>query len=461
MAIRNRIIASICCVMLALQLQAQEQIDFWTLFDSLGSDGQWQYEFAQSSGWNFHPGDDAKHPVSAGGTSTAAYDTAGSLVRAKNLVNCYPGEEADIIFFENVNDIHSCSATSKPAGSVSDAPWMPKESLTIHAVFGSRELAQQWVQDSLITAIRAVDNAQRDRVNYVTIPYCTPEGSGTRITFITAATQEGDCIIRVANRTYGVHVTPEMTIQEIVNKVTEWHFGSGWVDIDNGDGSVTFSFWTTTEDAVTFDDNGTGITVSVSPDTKNSTLRYYYKEKDASHWEEPSQWTSNITLYSTYKGMFGYLKEQLPDAQVFLFIPTYYNLDFSDQTLRNADGTFNAEAVQRLEIMQKWQHLKEFWHEICEACGIEILDIESRCGIRLDNIENYYYSNDVHPKPAGYSQWAKTLLELLQEMELLQTPSLNGKDQMEGKTYSIDGKQLRETPRSGLFIKDRTKIYKM
>ncbi len=461
MAIRNRIIAAICCGLLALQLQAQDQVDFWTLFDSFGSDGQWQYEFAQSAGWNYHPGNDPMHPVSAGGTSTMAHDTAGSLVRAQNLVNYYRDEEVDVIFFENVNDIHACTAQSKPAGSIHDAPWMPKESLTIHPLFDSYESAQRWAQDSLITAIKAVESTQRERVNTLLIPYSTPEGSGMRMTFLTTATQEGNCIIRVADKSYGVHVTPEMSIQEIIDKVTEWQFGAGWVDIDNGDGSVTFSFWTTTEETVAFDDNGTGITVSVSPAAQSSTLIYYYKQNDASHWEERSQWTSNISLYSTYKGLFGYLKEQLPDAQVFLFIPTYYYLDFSDQSLRNADGTFNAEAVQKLEVMQKWQHLKEFWLEVCEACGIEILDIESRCGIRLDNVENYYYSNNVHPKPAGYSQWVSTLLELLQEMEILQVANPNDREPEEGKAYSIDGRTLKETPRSGLYIKERFKIYKM
>ena len=465
MAIRNKS-ALILCLLWVLTgnlLLAQEAempaMHYWTIFDSFGASGQWQSYYSGLTGWHYHTGNDEQlHPISYGGTSSSAREELGSLVRAQNLVNHHGDEPVDVIFFENVNDIHSCTANAKPYGSIEDKPWMPKERLKLHALFTSRAEAQQWATDSLMSVLADIEPDMRERCNTIALPYCTGEGSGTRISFLSTATEEGDLTITVSGKAYGVHVTTQMSIQQIVDKVTEWHFGPGWEDCDNGDGSVTFSFWTETQDQVTFDANDTGVTAQLTPDTRSTSLLYFFRGEPDTEWTVQECWTTAISLYSAYKGMFAYLKEALPQSKIFLFLPSYYYLDFSDETLRKADGTLDEEAIGNLQIMKQWQHLKEFWYEVCEACQIQILDIENTCGITTENVAQYYHSNDVHPNDDGYKCWAEALKKLME-----QTFSLEGKtpEELNQKIYDIGGYELHEEPESGLYIKARKRVYKM
>lgn len=144
-------------------------------------------------------------------------------------------------------------------------------------------------------------------------------------------------------------------------------------------------------------------------------LHAFYRGTDGSQWENPAYWTTFITLYSTYKGMFGYLQENFPEARIALVIPTYHQPHFDDPSLHNDDGTWNAEAYYSTTLQLQWKHLKEFWHEICPALGIEIINLESAAAIKLDDLERYYYPNDVHPRQEGYDLWADVLYQLLIE----------------------------------------------
>ena len=388
---------------------------FWTLWDSFGASNSWQPRFAELTGWQFlaEENNDKRHPVSKGGTNTSAGDSQGSLERAQNLAALKGKHPIDVILFENVNDIHFCTDKRKPSGSLDDRPWMQQGRLTAHRCLDSRKQAETFIADSIEYVLKGIATEKRIDRNILEFPYLDSSNEGTRIEITSTAKQDGVFYIMVGNQKFGITVDTTMTRQDIVDKIVEWHYGSGWVDYDNGDGSVTLSFWTNTDMTIGFEANETGVEALITQDVQTKVLRLFFTGSGTDQWEDSRCWTSSISLYSTYKGLFGFLREEFPAARICLVIPTYHKADLEDLALRNTDGSWNEEAYLATHVQLQWKQLKAFWHEICPTLGIEIIDLEDASGIRLENLSQFYNANDVHPNLSGYDLWAETLSKLL------------------------------------------------
>ena len=61
----------------------------------------------------------------------------------------------------------------------------------------------------------------------------------------------------------------------------------------------------------------------------------------------------------------------------------------------------------------RYRALIEIQKEVCNLFGIEYIDLNQKGSINLDNAEQYYYSNNVHPKIIGYEKWGEDIFRII------------------------------------------------
>ena len=403
-----------CCVSDEPTEPAENSIKgktFWTIFDSLGQN-TWQYKFVLLTGslFNDELNTISSKPITQGGTPTSANMANGTLGRTRNLVSYKDQYPIDIVFIENVNDMMYVDDNANISGSIDDEAWMMGDKMIGYARnFTSWQEAGDYANANLTSLLSNVSADKRKKGAILSFPYTNNDQNGYKIKILSKATTSGNASVIRDGLKYSFAVTPQTGIQDIINMIVQYSYGAGWNVIDNGDNSVTIYYYTNTTSTISFDNGGTGIQSEVAKSGSGGEYCKYFIGHTVDEWYDTSKWVGSISLWSMYKGLIEYLKTNLPTTSLYWFIPSYYNVDFNDSSIKNADGTFSLEKYQETTIYKRWQALKNCQIEVSEYYKIPIMDIDSLSGINLFNLSQYYNSNDVHPKEEGYEKWANAL----------------------------------------------------
>ena len=388
---------------------------FWTIFDSLGASNQWQNTFVKLSGAKFYSSLNApsNKPISWGGSNTGPTGSDCTLARAKNLVSYKDTYPIDYVFIENINDMQFVS-NAAITGDISDKPWMQGENIVGHEIFESSSEANSYVTEHFQEVLSSIPSEKRKKGAYIAFPYKSGSQNAYMIKVISKATSNGTAYVIRDSQKFGIEVTTDMSIQDIIDAMENYPYGSGWSDVDNGDGSITIGYYTDTSSVITFDANGTGIQTEVTKTSNTGQIVRYFRGNTQSEWEDTENWSTSITLWSMYKGVLEYLKENLPNTLIYWFIPTRYGvpLDGSASYVKS-DGTFDIDKYKQTDSYKNYKALTDCQKEVCEYYDIPVIDIEKNCNINLFNLSTFYTTNNVHPKQEGYDRWALTLYNIL------------------------------------------------
>lgn len=385
----------------------------WTLWDSLGHD-TWQSKFVNLSGCNYYANLNTKidKPLSWGGSNSEPSNDSGTQARALNLVSYKDTYPIDIILIENINDRNILNGK----GSINDTPFMRTQVITYSdVVFNSYEEANNYLNSNKLSVVSSIPVEKRKRGTIIKIPYTSgSEIRGSKIKFNSTPTSEGDITLTWAGRAYSIHVTPSMSIQDIVNSVIQYSFGSGVSDIDNGDGSVSIFYYTTTSNRVTFDDGGTGVSATITDTTGSGTISLLFNSDNVDDWSNIDKWVKGCSLYSIYKGLIEYLKSNLPTAIIYFVTPFSVGVDFNSNEYKYADGTWSTDKFKQSSTYIKQKELYDVQKEVAEYYGVQVLDLVANGGMDITNIETFFHSNNVHPKSIGYDRYAETIYKLIE-----------------------------------------------
>ena len=383
----------------------------WTVWDSLG-ENKWQPTFAGITGCIFDATKNTSNvkPISKGGTMSLPYLDDGTQMRAINLVSYKETYPIDVVILENIND----KSWLSHSGQISDQPFMREQRIHVDTGATSRDAAISYAESNLASILQNTAFASRKKGTVITFGYTS--GStvcGSKITFTGQASTEGDIIVGWGTANFSVHVTTGMSVQQIAAALTQYSFGSGVTDTDNGDGSVTITYYTGTDKRVSFNANGTGVTATVADSVGQGVYPIYFYGYTASEWENTAKWSDEITLYSVYKGLIEYLVSELPEAAIYWSMPWNVNIDFTDSTYKNADGTWSEDKFKDQPNNEDTVSLYTLQKTVCEYYNIPYFDLYRLGGMNIINAETYFYTNNPHPKDAGYQLWAEKMAKMI------------------------------------------------
>lgn len=384
---------------------------FWTIFDSLGHN-TWQQHFVDISGAVFYSDLNVKpdKPISWGGSDSYPSSDDSTQPRAVNLVSYKDDYPIDYVFIENINDRGNGNL-----GTINDIPFMRTQKLvyTQAGNLTSYNEAYSYLQNHKSDIIASVSGKMIGTI--ISIPY---QGGnlirGSKVKFLTRPSTEGDITINI-NGLHSVHVTPSMTIQNIVDEFIKYSYGAGWTDIDNGDGSISIFFYTETSVRATFDGGTTGVTAEVTDTTGGGYANIYYvgESADAKNWNNTDNWVNGVSLCSIYKGLIEYLQTEIPQAKLYWVAPFAESIDFSSDIYKKSNGTWSQDKFRNSDTYKSHRKLYDAQKSVCEYYNIPFLDLGSLSGMSILNIETFFNTNNVHPKSVGYDRYAETILGML------------------------------------------------
>ena len=387
----------------------------WTLWDSLG-ENTWQSYFSDLSGANFLSNLNVSNvrPISQGGTTSMPDIDTGTQARARNLVYYKNTHQIDIVFIENINDRN---VPVSQRGTIEDKPFMRSQKITYNSdkTLTSYDEAVTYWNNNFDKIVESIDSSKRLTGSMIAIPYTSGNltDRGSKFTIKSIASKEGDITINLNGRR-SVHVTPSMTIDEIVDAFKIYSWGSGWKFIKLSNNSFSVVYYISTSVRGTFDGADTGVTADVVDTGANSEKIFYFTSKNISTWSNKENWSDSISLYSAYKGLIEYLRAELPNAMLYFVMPFSVNVNFNDtSSLKNEDGTWSQDKFVNSGIYKTMAGVNDVQKEVCNYYGIQYLDLVKYGGIGINNIENFFYSNNVHPKIEGYKKYSEMIYKLL------------------------------------------------
>lgn len=405
----------------------------YVLGDSLSADtsskGSWHQKFCELTGAILDP-DLNRGWFSIGGTATIGTHTeqnACCQMRAKRLVEHYKeGNEVDVIFIQNVNDInnnaYSAGITGK--GKDSDLPFFENQVVVYngHVVETTTPSADvvNYFKENFSTIISDITPMTGTVIEML----YTNGGTAKELTITSAPTSDGNITITTKHganyrdEKFNIAVKAGMSIEDVVAAILEWNYVDvgKYDDVEGTQGnSVVFS----SPYSLTFDGGTTGVTATVT-DT-SAILRYpiAFTSLKLSDFNDSSKWVreSSVSYWSAQKGLIEYLQKNIPTAKIFYLILPYYKVTYpaaeGSSYLRD-DGSFNMEYwVQAGRGSSSAQDLYAEQPLVAKYYGCSCVDVVNNCSISPVNIEEYYPSNDVHPTTAGYNAWGETIARLL------------------------------------------------
>ena len=425
------ILLLLCCTVISAQVFENNDIlytkkkhskhnftnkEFFSLFDSFGEGGSWQKKLSEISGLIFDKTQNFNHinPISYGGTRTGFSGSNCGMQRAVNLVNLQKaGRAVDYLFIENVNDANGI--TSKIIGSIDDPAWFRSQEIALIPsiqLTSANNAAAYW-KANFSNLIGQITDKKIGTV--ATLGYETSK-SGHKIIIEKGPKNSGDIFICIGTRLYGINVTTEMSVEDIILLIDQYNYGAGWTKTVTENNSIVLSYYTDTKYNVSIDVGNTGIEYRIEECKSYAKMTYAYIGETVDGWYDINNWSSNVTLYSQYKGLLNYLIENLKDTKIYWVIPTYFNFNYDELPLTEA-GEIDLEYIERK--LQSINSLFSCQKSICEAYNIPILDIQNESGINIYNASLYYNNNNVHPKEEGYNKWAETIYRLMTEKVLL------------------------------------------
>ena len=368
----------------------------YSIGDSLSVWGYWQERIAALTGCIFDNSKniDANYPISISGKSSYGLTFENLLWQAKNLIsqNVITNQgENTIIILENGNDQNQTQTFDKAArtyipGNVVDAGLLADFSNTV---------------------LQNIPSAQRT-LNTVLKVLAVKNGTNLKIT--TLPTREGDVSIYTQNATghstHYIHVipqaTPQATMEYVLDKILEYSY-LGIEDTLGADReSVNFAnqLSDNTDPEVVFEDvDNTGMQVAIShtEDARKSYAMYFKGTSiEDAQWAVTSNWQQGITFSEGIKSGLQLLKTTYPKAKIFMTMFPLFNAVQSD--FLNANGTYDHNAFYNTDYDTKCRALLEAYKEVATFYNIPLINVRDLCNINLDNMNEYYYNNNPHPK---------------------------------------------------------------
>ena len=403
--------------------------NIFVLGDSLSSAGIWMKKLAELTGAIFNQDINSGNseinkgkPISWGGTSSYGYafdNNNEGTQRAKTLVEISKEISLDVLFIQNVNDgngLGSCYTEGEYKYEVQhdrvfyEAPNFPEECVFNRQSFITREAALSDFKSNILERIGGTKRSHGMMYKY-------KYDSKSSILKITGkATSDGTMNVVVEGKTYGCAITTGMSISEICDKIVEWDYPN-YIDKKTDDGSVVFIDTVTNEPEVSFDDNGTGVTASIT-ESNNSGEGfilydgYDYADREFGNPGNWKEWYAMGTMYSKYKGLIEYLQKNLPDTKMYFVLSPDMATNFESlpEDKVYPDGSMD---ISKLDIKNQ-RALREIQIDCAKLYGIPVLNVAEEWGLSYFNAyPTYYGNNNVHPTDEGYNRWGETIARLL------------------------------------------------
>lgn len=408
---------------------------FATLGDSLSTAGTWQEKLCELTGMHFDKemNTDREHPVSYGGTnSTDSF--CNTMERARNLVEYWVNQKEkniDVLFIENVNDTNKAYGYVMTLGTSSinaDSFFEAQSIILKDQVFGSKSEALEYVKSNIQTI---VPEPVIGTVIYAI--YKDTSKKGYKITVNSAATKSGQILLNVGGQQFGINVEAGDSENAIAKKIEEYYYPD-YIDVLE-DNSVIFSSINNVNVQVKIVSNSSDASLSLTNTDYVNIYDYIFNlSKDEEGFYNSANWTDNfrfLSIRSCYKGLLSYLIKNLPHTKIYWLMPTCFGVDFVNKKYVYANGEWdyskyykspepwNSENASDYNTMHSGSQggriraLVEIQKEVCNLFGIECIDLNQKGSINLDNAEQYYYSNNVHPKDIGYKKWGEDIFRII------------------------------------------------
>lgn len=405
----------------------------YVLGDSLSADtkstGSWHQKFCELTG-AILDADKNRGWFSIGGTATIGTHTeqnACCQMRAKRLVDHYKeGNPVDVIFIQNVNDINNnrFSAGINGKGANTDKPFFENQVIiyndyVIPVTTASTDVIAYFKENfATITADITPMTGTVIEMLYTT------GGTAKELKITSAPTTDGNITLTLKKASnyrdekFNIAVKAGMSINDVVKAILEWNYVDiGTYDDVEGanDDSVIFS----SPYSLTFDGGTTGVTATVTDTSAVNRYPIAFKSLNVDDFSNVDSWgyESSVSYWSAQKGLIEYLQKNIPNAKIFYLILPYYKVTYpatAGSTYLREDGSFNMEywveqgrGSKTAGVLYAEQPL------VANYYGCSYIDVVNNCSISPVNIEEYYPSNDVHPKTAGYNVWGETIARLL------------------------------------------------
>ena len=388
---------------LNLKLEGKE---FFTVGDSLCSEGSWQPKFAALTGAIFDKNYN-RNNISVGGTTTLGASIYSGQNRLKKLIE---EKTPEIIILENINDFTTDIDDS-------DYSYMIEATTISAAEYDDASSARS----AKITEINSIPSQNRSIGHALRIGYASQNGKKLIITG--TSTIAKTATVRVGSTSASINIENGDTAANVIAKIYEVY----WAGYDKfTDNSTYVAFVNTdggTADVGLHNLDGNGITVSQDTYASTSYINYYYigQSTDDDTFQNSSNWVETVPISAAYKGVFEYIYSKLPNCRVIWFIPTRMPIQWTenengwDENLWLEKGIRVNMNYYKNSYSQKvnYDTFRAFQREVAELYGAEVYDINEECGINPYNHKTFYPSYNVHPLQAGYDRFAETLARML------------------------------------------------
>ena len=248
---------------------------FWTIWDSLGDDSNWQPLFSEYSGAIYHQHLNDRY-LSYGGTNSNPASFNGTQARCRRLVGLKDNYPIDIVFLENINDMSFFDSEKWSVGTPMDIPFMIEEKIVAHrGTFSSYEKAIQYIDTKLDSIVESVPYSHRGIGSLLSVSYKDNLVRGLTIEIISGAIYDGDILVMIGSNTIKIPVRAGLEVENVLQGFLRGGYDPGWCIVNNGDNSLTLSFYTNTNTRISVNENGTGVQLNVSETEATRELVVY------------------------------------------------------------------------------------------------------------------------------------------------------------------------------------------
>ena len=380
--------------------------EFFTVGDSLCSEGSWQPKFAELTGAIFDI-DYNRNNISVGGTTTLGASIYSGQNRLKKLIE---EKVPEIIILENINDYTTDIGDS-------DNSYMIGTTTISAAEYNDASSARS----AKITEINSIPSQNRSIGHALRIGYASQNGKKLIITG--TSTIAKTATVRVGSTSASINIENGDRAADVIAKIHEVY----WKGYDKFTDNSTYVAFVNTDggaaDVGLNNLDGNGIIVSQDIYASTSYVNYYYigQTTDDDTFNNQSNWVETIPISAAYKGVFEYIYSILPDCRVIWFIPTRMPIQWTENE-NGWDENLWLEKGVRVNMNYyknsysnklRYDTFRAFQKEVAELYGVEVYDINEECGINPINHKTFYPSYNVHPLQAGYDRFAETLARMI------------------------------------------------
>lgn len=141
----------------------------------------------------------------------------------------------------------------------------------------------------------------------------------------------------------------------------------------------------------------------------------YFVSYDTADWETLTEWKDidEVSLYSIYKGLLGYLCSTYPNAQIYFIshLRSYYY--FTDPAYQHADGSPDIDAYYSSSLEGVSRNMFAVQEDVSNMFRIPYINCNILAGINAYNADQFYDEGNVHPNQAGQEKVGETIYKYL------------------------------------------------